>query len=71
MSKHEELVVLVRKIISCAGSELEIDAWLDEFQANVPHPAVTDLIYYGEGERTAEEIVGLALGYRPVPLPRS
>lgn len=71
MTKREDLIVLVRKIMSCSGSESEIDAWLDQFQASVPHPAVTDLIYYGEREYTAEEIVDLALGYRPVSLPPS
>ncbi len=70
MTTREELIELVRKISDCAGTEEEIDAWLDELQQRVPHPAVTDLIYHGDRARTADEIVDLALAYRPPLVPR-
>lgn len=68
MTTREELVELVRKIVSCAGTEEEIDGWIDELQSRVPHPAVTDLIYHGDREYTPEEVVDLALAYRVTPL---
>jgi hypothetical protein len=65
----QELIALVQRILDCEGSEGDIDVWLDEFQASVPHPAASDLIYYDAQERTAEEIVDLALAYRPLTRP--
>lgn len=69
MKTRNELVELVREIMKCEGSEDELDAWLDEFQASVPHPSVTDLIYHHDRELSAEEVVDLALSYRPIALP--
>ena len=71
MTEREELLALVQKIVECAGSEEEIDIWLDELQSRVPHPAVTDLIYHNETSLTVEEIVDTALAYRPMRLPSS
>jgi hypothetical protein len=66
MNLREELVALVRKIQAAEGSEQEMDAWIDELQSRVPHPAVTDLICYGDHEWSAEDIVERALAYRPI-----
>jgi hypothetical protein len=68
MTTREELIELVQKIVGCAGTEVETDAWLDEFQRRVPHPAISDLIYHGDRALTPEEIVDLALAYCPTPL---
>lgn len=59
----EELVRLVERIQNADGTEEEIDAMIDRVQASVPHPALSDLIFYPEEEMTAEQIVEVALAY--------
>ena len=64
-----ELVELVRKIQAAEGSEEEIDRMIASLEASVPHPHVTDLIFYPEGpDLTAEEVVERALAYKPIQL---
>lgn len=63
---RDELVELVKKIINCDGSEAEIDEMLFVLQQNVADPAVTDYIYYDE--KTAEDIIDLALAYKSIQL---
>ena len=45
---------------------------MDEFEANVPHPEASDLIFYPDryfaDEPTAEQVVDCALSYRPLQL---
>ncbi|MCE7991643.1 MAG: hypothetical protein HEP71_06675 [Roseivirga sp.] len=66
MSK-EELVELVQQIISMENkTEQEIDLLIDKLVSNVPHPEVTDLIFYDD--LTPEEIVEKALSYKPIRL---
>lgn len=67
MKERAYLIELVKRIVDVAGTEAEIDGWLDELQAEVPYPGVTDLIYH-DVERSPEEIVDLALNYRPTRL---
>ena len=67
MSK-EELVELVRRIIAVDGTEQEVDRMIEVLCANVPHPEVTDLIFYSDIERTPAEIVEVALSYKPIQL---
>lgn len=69
--KHEkltrdELIELVRKIIDCDGSEEGIDEMTFVLEQNVVDPEITNYIYYDE--KTPEEIVDLALAYRPIQL---
>lgn len=59
----EELVRLVERIQNAEGTEEEIDAMIEHFQASVPHPTVSDLIYYPDEEITAVQIVDVALAY--------
>ncbi|HEY5962169.1 MAG TPA: bacteriocin immunity protein [Polyangiaceae bacterium] len=62
---RNELIALVQKILDIAGTEDEIAAWLTEFEANVPHPLASDLIFWNDREPlTAESIVDEALAYR-------
>jgi hypothetical protein len=47
------------------------DYYLHLFEANVPHPRASDLIFWptnGAEEATAEQIVDNALSYRPIEL---
>lgn len=69
--KHEkltrdELIELVRKIIVCDGSEEEIDEMTFVLEQNVVDPEITNYIYYDE--KKPEEIVDLALAYKPIQL---
>lgn len=63
----EELIKLVEKIKKCEGTEEEIDAMIKLLERNVPHPEVSDLIFWDE-EKTPQEIVELALSYKPIIL---
>lgn len=69
--KHEklsrdELIDLVRKIIDCDGSEEEIDEMIFLLEENVADPEIINYIYYDD--KTPEEIVELALAYKPIQL---
>ncbi len=69
-----ELIQLVTNIINVSGTESEIDSWLNTFMRNVPHPNSSDLIFHPERvsgmeagrELTPEEIVTVALEYKPI-----
>lgn len=63
---RDELVELVRKIMNCEGSEAEIDEMTFLLMKNVIDPQVTNYIYYDE--KTPEEVVDLALAYKPIQL---
>ena len=69
--KHEklsrdELIDLVRKIIDCDGNEEEIDEMTFLLEQNIVDPEIANYIYYDD--RTPEEIVELALAYKPIQL---
>lgn len=63
---REELIQLVSKIKNCEGNEKEIDNMIDLLERNVVYPEISDLIFYNE--KTAEEIVDIALAYQPIQL---
>jgi len=69
---RDQLVELVKAIMLAEADEAELDGMVRQFEANVPHPAGSDLIFWPNGvpddptqpELTAEEIVDKALSYR-------
>lgn len=64
-----ELIELVRKIIKVDGSEQEIDEMINILEKNVPHPYISDLIFYPQKDKvTPEEIIEEALNYKPINL---
>lgn len=76
---RDELIELGRKIVSCQGTEQEIDEMVKQFDANVPHPNGANLFYYPENynartrdiskyEPSVEEVVDKCLSYRPIML---
>ncbi|MFE4962140.1 bacteriocin immunity protein [Streptomyces sp. NPDC056660] len=65
---REELIQMVQQLIDARLPEAEEDALVDELKRSVPHPRVTDLIYYSDRDLTAEEVVDQALAYRPIEL---
>jgi hypothetical protein len=74
---RDELIVLTRRLCAGEGSREEIDEWLATLEANVPHPRVSNLIYWpgmelpdhDDTELSAEQIVDLALAYEPYEVP--
>jgi hypothetical protein len=69
----DEIVQAVRRIIDADGTESELEGLLALVEQNVPHPSVSDLIFYPPNgiELSAEEIVNAALAYQPIGLGRS
>lgn len=66
--ERKELIELVKEIINPVGkTEKDIDNLLAELESNVPHPEVSDLIYFEEN--SAEEVVEKALAYKVEQLP--
>jgi hypothetical protein len=72
---RDELIALVRRIMAAEGETEEgADRLVELFEANVPHPDASNFIFWPEhaiGERrelSAEEIVDMALSYRPISL---
>ncbi|MFF4112138.1 bacteriocin immunity protein [Streptomyces sp. NPDC001714] len=65
---REELIRMVQQLIDAHLPEAEEDALVEELKQSVPHPRVTDLIYYSDQDLTAEEVVDRALAYRPIEL---
>jgi hypothetical protein len=64
---REELVKLVREIMNVKGkTEEELSNLIDLLSKNVPHPAVSNLIYWED--LTPEQIVDKALNYKPIVL---
>lgn len=64
---------LVTYLMSADGTDEEQDAAFKELEARVPHPRVSDLIFWPglEGfdrELTPDEVVDVALAYRPIEL---
>ncbi len=64
---REALIEAVRRIMEVEGEPGELDELIDVVQANVPHPAVADLIYWPPDgqDLTPEEVVEQALTYQP------
>jgi hypothetical protein len=65
-----ELVDAVRRIASAEETDEETSRLLTLVSRNVPHPAVSDLIFYPPNgvELTPEQVVEIALAYQPIEL---
>ncbi|WP_019423951.1 hypothetical protein [Paenibacillus sp. OSY-SE] len=66
---REQLIELTAQILACEGTEAEIDHKVNQLADNVPHPEVTDLIFWSDEGYSAEQIVDMALAYRPIIAP--
>ncbi|MFI6874543.1 hypothetical protein ACIBL6_13970 [Streptomyces sp. NPDC050400] len=68
---REELIEIVGRVLANTAAH---DYYLLLLEVNLPHPAVSGLIYHpgdafqGRQDATAEEIVDKALSYRPIAL---
>lgn len=61
-----DLIKMVQRVIDCDEDDDIIEKLLEELDENVPHPAISDLIYWPEDETdcSAEKIVQTALSYK-------
>ncbi|MFF2367933.1 hypothetical protein ACFVU0_35200 [Streptomyces sp. NPDC058122] len=65
---RDELVEIVRRLLTVSP---ESDYYLRLLEANVPHPRVSDLIFHPSDDlqdASAEQMVDVALRYRPIAL---
>ena len=62
----QQLIQMVQKIMDCEDDEDTIDDLIEILEESVPHPALSDLIYWppNDEELSAEEIVDIALSYK-------
>jgi Colicin immunity protein / pyocin immunity protein len=75
LSKNQ-LIKLVVNIMNANRTESEIDSWINIFKNHVHHPNAPDLISHPDRvtgieqgkELTTEEIVDIALEYKPILL---
>jgi len=65
---REQLLELIVKLSEGDGTEQDEDDWLMLIEANVPRPAVSDLIFYREPSLSPEEVLEEALSYKPILL---
>ncbi|TKJ84845.1 e9imm peptide [Paenibacillus sp. CFBP13512] len=68
---RNECIDLVERIMQDRGNEQEIDQWLVTLEQNVPHPEISNLIFWNDKDYSAAEIVDKALAYQPILLPPS
>ncbi|MGW0828431.1 bacteriocin immunity protein [Streptomyces sp. NPDC002845] len=66
---RDQLVELVRRIVTFDGTEEEVDAMEQLFEESVPYPGAYSLIYRHDPELTPEEVVDTALSYEPIAPP--
>jgi hypothetical protein len=62
---RNRLMAIVDRIIRCDGSDREVDELIREFCAAVPHPEALNVLGASD---SPEEIVEIALSYRPILL---
>ena len=65
---REQLIGITQALIDAELPEEELNSLIEDLEMSVPHPEVTDLIYYHDPKLSAAEIVDRALAYRPVEL---
>ncbi|OME96768.1 MULTISPECIES: bacteriocin immunity protein [Paenibacillus] len=61
-----QIVDLVTRLYNGDGSEEEVEEWIELLQRNVPHPDISNLIFWPEKDLTPEEIVKEAFHYKPI-----
>jgi hypothetical protein len=65
---REEMIDLVARLQRGEGDDDQAAAWIEALGRSLPHPRVSDLIFYPDEPLTPEQIVDKALGYRPIEL---
>lgn len=63
-----ELLELINKLANGEGNDQEAQEWLETINRNVPFPNVSELIFYHDPELSPEEILEIALKFKPIQL---
>ena len=66
MYDKQELIKMVQRVMDCEEDEDTIDQLLEILDDNLPHPSISDLIYWppNEEELSAEEMIDIAISYQ-------
>ena len=68
LSRHE-LIDLIRRVTTADyKTEEEGDLLLEQIKASVPHPRVSNVLFYSRAPKTSEEMADELLSYKPVVL---
>jgi hypothetical protein len=65
---RDEMIALVDRLQRGEGDDEQAGEWIDQLNQSVPHPSISDLIFYSDEELSPEEIVDKALAHRPIEL---
>jgi hypothetical protein len=65
---RDEMIHLIERLLRGEGGDDEASAWLDALARSIPNPHISDLIFRGEADLTAEQILDRASRYRPFAL---
>jgi hypothetical protein len=64
----EELLEIIAYLVNGHGSASEQGYWLEFLERNLPHPAISDLIYWRFAEPNPAQILAEAKAYKPIQL---
>ncbi|CAM2005756.1 hypothetical protein [Acanthopleuribacter pedis] len=62
---REQRVVMVQNMMHAAGTEAKLDGWIQQLEAKVLHPEVSELIFYADPLLAAQAVVEQVLAYQP------
>lgn len=65
---RDQLVELVQRIRNFRGSDKQLSSLIEVLERNVPHPNVSNLIFWHAPELSSDEVIEQALKYRPLEL---
>jgi hypothetical protein len=69
---REDLLEIVRHVRGERAGllpESELGYWIQFLAANIPHPHISELLFYSEHLETAEQVLDEALRHRPFVMP--
>jgi len=70
---RDDLLEIIREIRGegrpMSLRESELSYWLEFLAANIPNPRISDLLFYSENLKTAEQVLDEASRYRPFAIP--
>ncbi len=62
------MIKAVERLFAADGTEEELNQLVCQLDLAAPNSTISNLIYYPDKDRTAEEIVDLALSAQPIVL---
>jgi hypothetical protein len=65
----EALLKIIRDLQNGLGSDDQVNDWIVILSQSLPHPNVSDLIFFHTPELSAEQILSIAKSYKPIVPP--